>query len=95
MAPEQVTGYADASTDIHSLAKLLLELMTGKPCAELLPQATLDLPMHVREYFRAHPGRLTQESIDQIAAALAFDPSQRPKDVSEFVATIIRDLSST
>jgi eukaryotic-like serine/threonine-protein kinase len=94
MAPEQVTGYADASTDIHSLAKLLLELMTGLPCAQLMPQATLDLPRHVREYFSAEPGGLTKESIDQIAAALAFDPSQRPKDVTRFAATIIRDLSS-
>jgi hypothetical protein len=94
MAPEQVTGYADASTDIHSLAKLLLELMTGISCAELMPQATLDLPRHVQEYFRAHPGRLTKESIDGIAAALAFDPSQRPKDVTRFAATITRDLSS-
>lgn len=94
MAPEQVTGYADASTDIHSLAKLLLELITGKSCADLLPQATLDLPSHVREYLDAQPGGLTQESIDQIAAALAFDPSQRPKDVTRFASPIVRDLSS-
>ena len=94
MAPEQVTGYADASTDIHSLAKVLLELLTGSPCSELMPQATLDLPRHVREYLEAQPGRLKQESIDQIAAALAFDPSQRPKDVTQFAAPIVRDLSS-
>jgi streptogramin lyase len=94
MAPEQVTGYADSSTDIHSLAKLFLELLTGMPCSELMPQATVDLPAHVREYFGANPGRLTQESIDQIAGALAFDPKHRPHDVTQFVAPIIRDLSS-
>lgn len=94
MAPEQVTGYADASTDIHSMAKLILELLTGTPCSELMPQATLDLPKHVREYFSAHPGLLTQPSIDQIAAALAFDPGQRPKDVTRFAEPIVRDLSS-
>jgi len=94
MAPEQVTGYADSSTDIHSLAKVFLELLTGIPCSELMPQATLDLPEHVREYFRVKPSGLTEESVDQIARALAFDPKQRPKDVLQFVAPIVRDLSS-
>lgn len=92
MAPEQVTGYADASTDIHSLAKVLLEMLTGRRCAELLPEATLDLPKHVRNYFSANPGKLGEESVGQIAAALAFDPAQRPRDAKRFAAPIVCDL---
>ena len=29
MAPEQVIGYADAGTDIYSLAKIVIEMLTG------------------------------------------------------------------
>jgi hypothetical protein len=94
MAPEQVTGYADASTDIHSLAKLVLELMTGLRCAELLPEATLDLPKHVGDYFSANPGALKENSVAVIASALAFDPAQRPRDVMQFAVPLVRDLSS-
>jgi serine/threonine protein kinase len=31
MAPEQVLGYADESSDIYSLAKIVLEMLTGRP----------------------------------------------------------------
>jgi serine/threonine-protein kinase len=94
MAPEQVTGYADASTDIHSLAKVLIEMMSGQQCADLLPEATLDLPKHIRGYFAENPGALKADSIDMIASALAFDPGYRPKDVEGFSKPIIRDLES-
>jgi hypothetical protein len=35
---------------------------------------------------------LTQDSIEQIVAAMAFDPARRPKDVQAFARPIVRDL---
>jgi serine/threonine protein kinase len=92
MAPEQVIGYADASTDIYSLAKILLEMVTGLRWAEFLPEAKLDLPEQIRGYFTEHPGLFQADSLDLIVSALAFDPAGRPKDVMEFARPIIRDL---
>jgi len=37
MAPEQAVGYADSSSDIYSLAKLAIEMLTGRQLRELLP----------------------------------------------------------
>jgi serine/threonine-protein kinase len=92
MAPEQVIGYADASTDIYSLAKVLMEMITGLTWANLLPEATLDLPEQVRSYLVTHQPLMSNESIDMIAAALMFDPDRRPKQVILFAQPIIRDL---
>jgi ligand-binding sensor domain-containing protein len=94
MAPEQVTGYADASTDIHSLAKVVLEMLTGKRCSDLFPEATLDLPDHVHEYFAKSAGVFSAASIGLIAAAVTFDPARRPHDVQEFAEPLIRDLEA-
>ncbi len=94
MAPEQVIGYADASTDIYSLAKVVVEMLTGMRWTELLPEATLVLPEQVRGHFMKNPGILAVESIDLIVSALAFDPVRRPKDVVRFAAPIIRDLQA-
>jgi tRNA A-37 threonylcarbamoyl transferase component Bud32 len=92
MAPEQVIGFADASTDIYSLAKVVIEMLTGMRWTELLPTATLDLPVQIREYFAKNPGIFQPDSIEMIVSALAFDPARRPKKVEEFAGPIIRDL---
>jgi serine/threonine protein kinase len=92
MAPEQVIGYADASTDIYSLAKVLMEMITGLRWTELFPEATLDLPDRVRDYFQRNSAIFQADSIEQIVSAMAFDPIKRPHDVSEFAKPIIRDL---
>jgi ligand-binding sensor domain-containing protein len=92
MAPEQVIGYADASTDIYSLTKILLEMVTGLRWSEFLPEAKLDLPEQIRGYFREHPGLFQEDSIDLIVSGLAFDPAGRPKSALEFARPIIRDL---
>jgi tRNA A-37 threonylcarbamoyl transferase component Bud32 len=92
MAPEQVIGYADATTDIYSLAKVVMEMMSGSAWANLLPQATLDLPKQVRSYLVKYHGLLSIGSVEMIASALMFDPERRPKHVSLFVEPIIRDL---
>ena len=92
MAPEQVIGYADASTDIYSLAKVLLEMVTGQRWTEFLPEAKLDLPQQLRGYFREKPDLFEAESVEMIVSALTFDPGGRPKDVAVFTQPIIRDL---
>jgi tRNA A-37 threonylcarbamoyl transferase component Bud32 len=92
MAPEQVIGYADASTDIYSLAKVVMEMITGLRWTELFPEVTLDIPGQIRDYFVRNSDILHPDSVEQIVAAMAFDPAQRPKDVTEFAKAIIRDL---
>jgi serine/threonine-protein kinase len=92
MAPENAVGFADASTDIHSLAKILIELLTGRRLVELLPQASIDLPSRVREVLAGRPFGLSEASIELICAATEFHPSGRPKNASEFTDQIATDL---
>jgi serine/threonine-protein kinase len=92
MAPEQVIGYADASTDIYSLTKIVMEMLTGLRWAELFPEATLDLPDRINDYFSRNSDIFHADSIAQIVSAIAFDPAGRPKDVWAFATPIIRDL---
>ena len=92
MAPEQVIGYADASTDIYSLAKVLLEMVTGLRWTEFLPEAKLDLQEQLREFFRGKPELFGEASIEMIVSALAFDPAGRPQDVAVFARPIVLDL---
>ncbi|SPE36842.1 hypothetical protein SBA3_2500006 [Candidatus Sulfopaludibacter sp. SbA3] len=55
MAPEQAVGFATAATDVYSLAKVLLEMLTGQRLSALLPNASMDLPERVRELVRSLP----------------------------------------
>jgi len=93
MAPEQVIGYADAGTDIYSLAKIVMEMLTGLRWTELFQAATLDLPDQIRGYFATHRDVFKEDSIDLLVAALAFDPANRPKDANEFARPLVRDLN--
>lgn len=92
MAPEQVIGYADASTDIHALAKIVIEMLTGSRWTAIIPEGTLDMTGFVLTYFGSHPHGLTGGAIAMLAAALAFDPSRRPASANTFSIPIIRDL---
>lgn len=94
MAPEQAIGFASSSTDIYSLAKIVMEMLTGHRLSELLPDASMDLPEKVREYLSSMPIRLSQEAIELLSLALEFDPARRPKDADEFAARIAQDLES-
>jgi serine/threonine protein kinase len=49
MAPEQAIGYANESSDIYSLAKIVIEMLTSERLSTLLPDASIDLAMRVRE----------------------------------------------
>jgi ligand-binding sensor domain-containing protein/predicted Ser/Thr protein kinase len=94
MAPEQAIGYADSSTDIYSLTKILIEMLTGERLTALLPDASMDLPDRVRELLGRLPLRLSSASIELIASALVFDPAHRPKNAGLFAAQIASDLES-
>jgi ligand-binding sensor domain-containing protein len=94
MAPEQAIGYADTSTDIYSLAKILIEMLTGERLSTLLPDASMDLPERIRELLRGLDVGLSPASIERIAQALEFDPARRPKDAYAFAAGIADDLEN-
>jgi tRNA A-37 threonylcarbamoyl transferase component Bud32 len=93
MAPEQSIGFADSSTDIYSLAKIVIEMLTGQRLSTLLPDASMDLPERVRELLAKLNVGLSTSSIDLISSALEFDPSRRPKSASAFANQIAKDLS--
>ena len=94
MAPEQAVGYAEPSSDIYSLAKLVLEMLTGRQLKDLLPDAALDLPERVRGLARGLEVRFSDESIEMLATALEFDPGRRPRAAGSFAAPLVNDLTA-
>jgi serine/threonine protein kinase len=94
MAPEQAVGYAEAASDIYSLAKLAIEMLTGRRVKDLLPDAALDLPDRVRKLLQSLDVKLSQETIDMLAGALEFDPAKRPHGAGDFARPLVRDLES-
>jgi tRNA A-37 threonylcarbamoyl transferase component Bud32 len=94
MAPEQSIGYADSSTDIYSLAKIVIEMLTGHRLSTLLPDASMDLPERVSGLLLGSKIGMSRNSADLISAALEFDPSNRPKSAAEFASSIAMDLES-
>lgn len=92
MAPEQAIGYADPSTDIYSLAKIVIEMLTGRRLSDLLPNASMDLSERVRELLAGLPIRLSSASIELLGSGLEFDPARRPKIAGIFANTIADDL---
>ncbi len=94
MAPEQSIGYADSSTDIYSLAKVVIEMLTGQRLSTLLPDASMDLPERVRELLTGLNLGLSSVSVELMSSALEFDPSRRPKSAIAFASQIARDLAS-
>jgi serine/threonine protein kinase len=94
MAPEQAIGFATPASDVYSLAKILLEMLTGQRLSTLLPNAALDLPDRVREMVRGLPIPFSGQSVDLLGSALEFDPSRRPQSAMLFAEPIARDLSA-
>jgi len=90
MAPEQAVGCAEPASDIYSLAKVAIEMVTGKRLAILLPAAGLDLPERVRELLKS--SGLADEASDLWASALAFDPAKRPKRAGAFAQRLASEL---
>ncbi|HXB72408.1 MAG TPA: protein kinase [Candidatus Acidoferrales bacterium] len=94
MAPEQAIGYADSSSDIYSLAKLVIEMLSGGRLSNLLPTASLDLPERVRTLLQDLGIGFSREALDMICGALQYHPSARPRVAGSFAAPIISDLDS-
>ena len=92
MVPEQAIGYANESSDIYSLAKIVIEMLTGERLSTLLPDASIDLAARVRELLAKLEVGLSAASIDLLASALEFDPSRRPNRAGDFGAQIAVDL---
>src|SRR5580698_5126840 len=74
MAPEQTSGYAEASSDVYSLAKVAIEMLAGGRVSHLLPNVYLELPDRARELLCNLPFELSRDAIDTLALALEFDP---------------------
>jgi tRNA A-37 threonylcarbamoyl transferase component Bud32/ligand-binding sensor domain-containing protein len=94
MAPEQAIGYAHASSDIYSLSKVVIEMLTGQRVSQLLPDAAMDLPDRVRDLLANRDFGLSDRAIETLAAALEFDPAKRPSDVDCFANPLVSDLES-
>jgi serine/threonine-protein kinase len=94
MAPEQAVGYAQPSSDIYSLAKLVIEMLTGRQLKDLLPDAALDLSDRLRPLLKSLEVCLSDKSIDMLATALEFDPAKRPQAAGAFANPLVVDLES-
>lgn len=94
MAPEQSIGYADSSTDIYSLAKVVIEMLTGQRLSALLPDASMDLSERVGELLAGLDLGLSSTSIQLMSSALEFDPSRRPKSAVQFAGQVAQDLDA-
>jgi serine/threonine-protein kinase len=94
MAPEQAVGYADSSSDIYSLAKLVIEMLAGRSLSNLLPAATLELPDRVPELIKSLGVKLSPNAVDLLSSALEFHPNRRPRAAGSFAGPIINDLES-
>jgi serine/threonine protein kinase len=85
-------GYAEPSSDIYSLAKVGIEMMTGARLSDLLPNASLDLPERASELVRGLSLGLSEETVRALSSALQYDPAKRPRAASTFVFPLVRDL---
>lgn len=94
MAPEQSIGCAETSSDIYSLAKVVIEMLTGQRISALLPQPSIDLPSRVPELLDNQNLLLRKTTIESLSSALEFHPRARPADVRYFVEGICWDLES-
>jgi len=97
MAPEQAVGFACEASDVYSMAKVVLEMLTGTVIADLFPNASLDLPVKVREFLERDArlgAALSEESIAMLAQALLFDPRARPQSAEDLARPLVRDLRS-
>lgn len=94
MAPEQAVGFATPASDVYSLAKVALEMLTGRRLSALLPHASMDLPERLRELVRGMALPLSAESAGLLGAAVEFDPTRRPQSARQFARPIVRDLTA-
>jgi ligand-binding sensor domain-containing protein len=92
MAPEQHQGCAEPASDIYSLAKVVVEMLTGLQVHKLLPSAGMNLPQQARHLLAQSSFGLSPSSLDLMRAALEFHPASRPKSAGSFAEPIAADL---
>jgi serine/threonine-protein kinase len=92
MAPEQALGHAQPASDVFSLAKVLIEMLTGFKVSVLLPNEALHLAEKIPPVLRGFDLGLSEESLNMLGSALEFDPSRRPHAAGEFSVPIVSDL---
>jgi len=92
MAPEQAMGYAEPSSDIFSLAKVVIEMLAGRKLVDLLPEPSIDLPHRIPKLLAALPLNLSHEAVEMLSMALSFDPALRPRSASSFAVPLLIDL---
>jgi ligand-binding sensor domain-containing protein len=92
MAPEQSVGYATPASDIHSLAKIVIEMLTAERLTMLVPKATIDLPLFIPELVKTWGLPFSEASILELCAALQFDPVGRPQHALPFTERLASDL---
>ncbi len=93
MASEQAVGYAQPSSDIYSLAHLVIEMLSGRPLPDFLAGAALDLPQRVRALLETWDLPLSGASIEMLLTALEFDRMRRPSSAILFADPFVRDLT--
>jgi len=93
MAPEQAVGAGQASSDVYSLAKLIIEILSGQRVSKLVRNAALDLPQRVRDLKELREAGLSAETVCLLAASLEFDPRNRPDSVRRLVDPIVGELA--
>jgi serine/threonine-protein kinase len=96
LPPERLTGYYSPASDTYSFAVMILEMLTGKPLADL---RTLFSETDFLDKIRSALGeRLTPESASRIADLLhpAYDPvpKRRPAEIGAWAAEIADVLRS-
>ncbi len=94
MAPEHTLGYADASTDIYSLAKVLVEMLYGSKVSALVPKPLLSFPAQLSKVLRSTDPELSESAINLISSALDYSPVLRPRDIVSFSRAVAQELRS-
>jgi Protein kinase domain len=92
MAPERAMGYADPSSDIFSLAKVVIEMLSGRKLVDLLEEPAIDRPRRIPLLLASIAVNLSSESVTMIATALSFDPAGRPRSAVAFAEPLLHDL---
>ena len=93
LAPEQLRGEpATPASDLHGLAAVAWEMVTGRPAYEAsTPVALVEAQRTGPEPVDGLPAELDRA----IRAGLDPDPARRPRDVGAFAASLSRAVGST
>jgi len=83
MAPEVSTRKPEPRQDVHALACVIYELLTGKPAFKI----TQDTPRYPHTY-RSPPETLTQAAWEVLKKGFAFEAEQRPASAGKLISRL-------